>query len=128
MKTKIILLALLAFVGIPAIIWGVRWASAPIEGQVGAREQIQSKEMRIQAYTYFYDLYAAIKSYDEQVKILDEQLVQIKTEGERERVLATIAGLKGQRARAIQQYNADARKDYTIGQFRGWDLPYQIEK
>ncbi len=108
--------------------WGWRYLTAPIEGRIGAREQIQSKEMMITAYNHFFDLYAAIKSYDITLKALDEQLIQVTDTTERNRIIATITGVKSQKGRAIQQYNADAKKSYTIGQFRDWELPYQINQ
>lgn len=122
----------LGFVGIGVLllliggIWAFRYFTAPVRGIVGAYEQIQSGAMRISSYNYFFNLYASIQSYDISLAALQEQLGQVTSVSERERILATIAGLKGQKARAIAQYNADARKEYTIGQFRDVNLPYQI--
>lgn len=42
-------------------------------------------------------------------------------------VRASITGLTGQRARSIARYNADARKDFTVGQFRDAGLPFQLD-
>ena len=125
---KHLLWGIVALVAIIAGTYALRYALAPIEGRVGAQEQIQSAPNRIQAYNYFFDLHGAIKSYDTALKALNEQLGATTGLDEQERIRATIAGLKGQKARAIQQYNADARKDYTIGQFRDSGLPYQISE
>ena len=124
---KWIILAIAIVVLTPVIIWGIRWITTPAVGQLEMREQIKSGATRIQAYNYFFDLHAAIQAYDIQLKALQEQLEATRGEEEKERIRASIAGLKGQRARATNQYNADARKDYTIGQFRDWSLPYQLE-
>ncbi len=126
MKGKIVLgigIVLLIIVGG----WAYRYFTAPIEGRVGVQERIQSATNIIVSYNFFHDLYGAILSYDTSLKALEDELSQVTSEGEKERILATIAGLKGQRARAIQEYNANARKSYTTGQFRDWQLPYQIE-
>lgn len=129
MKTAIsILIVLLIICAVIAGVYVYRYNMAKVEGIVGAQEQIQSAPMRISAYNYFFDLYGAIKSYDASLKALNENLAAVSSEGERERILATIAGLKGQKARATQQYNMDAKKSYTVGQFRDWQLPYQIEE
>jgi hypothetical protein len=121
-------IVVLGIIGIFVLIggsWAWRYYTAPIEGRVGAQEQIQSKEMMITAYNHFYDLYAKIQSYEVTLQAFNTQLAQV-TDKERERVLANIAGVTSQRARDIAQYNADAKKDYTIGQFRDKGLPYQL--
>jgi hypothetical protein len=43
------------------------------------------------------------------------------------RIVINIAALQSLRHQAIQEYNANASKDYTIGQFRDAGLPYQLE-
>ena len=129
MKQKIILVALAGFLVIAIAIastYAYRYYMAPTVGKVQAEQQIESGPYRIAAYNYFFDLYGAIKSYEVALKALDDNMNGVNSDAERERILATIAGLKAQRARAINQYNMDAQKDYTIGQFRDWSLPYQI--
>jgi len=119
-----------SLLGIAAIIggvWAFRYFTAPISGRVEAQVTIQSGANRIQAYNHFFDLYAAIKSYDALIKAQEDELASTTSTDEQERIRANIAGIRGQKARAIQQYNADAKKSYTIGQFRDWQLPYQIE-
>lgn len=129
MKSFLVILGiLLGMVIVVGSVWVVQYYTAPVRGTIGAYEQIQSGPMRIASYNYFFDLYAAIQSYTGSLTALQEELDQVQTPSERERILSTIAGLKGQRARAIAQYNADAQKDYTIGQFRSWSLPYHLEE
>jgi hypothetical protein len=125
---KWVVIGILGILILIAANWGWRYFTAPITGRVGAQQQIQSKEMMITAYNHFFDLYAAIQSYDVTLQALNSQLEQVTSEKERERVLATIAGVTSQKARSIFQYNADAKKSYTIGQFRDWKLPYQLEE
>jgi hypothetical protein len=45
---------------------------------------------------------------------------------DKQRVQTNITGQLTARSRGVAQYNADARKDYTIGQFRASDLPYEL--
>lgn len=103
----------------------VRWVTAPAKGRVQARQQIQSGSFRIAAYDSFFNACASIQGVEGQ---LDAQLEEEKTAtgDDLARVQANIAGLKGARAQAVAQYNADARKGYTVGQFRASDLPYQL--
>ena len=42
------------------------------------------------------------------------------------RTLANIAANQSVRAEGINQYNADASKSYTEGQFKSSRLPYQL--
>lgn len=127
MKTAII--ALLVIVGLFASVsagYAIRYFTAPIRGSVEAYEQIQSAGTRIGAYNYFFNLYASIQAYDPAIQAQEELLAMTTDSSDRARIGANIAGLKSQKARSIAQYNADAMKDYTIGQFRDWQLPYQI--
>ena len=121
-----ILGAMLLIGGCVAGSWAYRYYTAPIEGRVGAQEQIQSAPSRIVNYNHFFDLCAAIQGHEGNIDAAQGQLGQGLRDDERERVIQTIAGLKGQRVRSIAQYNADARKNYTAGQFRDSDLPYQL--
>lgn len=115
------------WIGIAASIWGLRVATAGIYGRGEARIQIQSADYRIPAYNHFFDLCAAIQGHEAGVEAARAQLEAVSEE-DRDRILANIAGLETQRVRSIAQYNADAEKDYTIGQFRDSDLPYQLDK
>lgn len=107
------------------ISWGVGWVAAPFHGKLQARQQINSGSFRIAAYNHFFDLCAAIQSDDAR---LDAQLVQLPTAkgDDVSRIETNIAGITSDRADAINQYNADASKSYTIGQFKSSHLPYQI--
>lgn len=106
--------------------FGVRWLTAEPKGRLQAREQIQSGANRIAAYEHFYNLCAAIQA---QEAALAAQYTSLDgaTGDDKERIKANIAGLTAQRARSIAQYNVDARKSYTQGQFRSSDLPYEID-
>lgn len=109
-------------------IWGLRVATAGIYGRGEARIQIQSAANRIASYEHFFNLCAAVQGQEAQIDALEAELAQ-HAEGskDRARTLTNLTGVRAARGRSIAQYNADARKDYTSGQFRDSDLPYQLD-
>lgn len=114
-----------------ALIFGLTWmrgATASFFGQADAEVQLESANSRIARYEHFFDLCGAIEGYEDQIAILTTQLATTDESDTKEmnRLRSTIAGLEGQRARAIRQYNADAQKDYTAARFRASKLPYQL--
>lgn len=129
---KTIGIAIATFVGVLlviAMVWGIAfgwgWITAGPTGQLEARQDILSGDTRIAAYNHFHNLCASIQGNEGQIDELEATLETISDEG-RDRILVSIAGVRGARHQAIAQYNADASKDYTIGQFRDLDLPYKL--
>jgi hypothetical protein len=119
--------ALLAvLIAVPVIWFGVRWITAGPRGQLQAREQIQSGDFRIQAYNHFFDLCAAVQTDEATLDATVDQLRSSSDPTDRQRLLTNKTGQLAARAEAINQYNVDARKSYTEGQFRGNGLPYQL--
>src|SRR3990167_3979702 len=113
--------------GITAATFGMRVATAGLVGRGEARIQIQSAASRITNYEHFFDMCAAVQGQEGSI---DAQLVALGTaerDRDRSRININIAALQSLRQQSIAQYNADAFKDYTRGQFRDSDLPYQIE-
>lgn len=127
----IALSALLATIVIAAALTGaglaVRYLLAEVRGVVTAEEQIQSAGSRITRYEHFFDLCAAVQGNEAAIDTLEISLEAASSDRERERLTAAVNGVRAQRVRNIQQYNADARKDYTSGQFRASSLPYQLD-
>lgn len=121
----VLLLGTIVVILIGAIFFGIRWATAPAKGKLEAREQINSGATRIAAYNHFFDVCASVQSLEASLLAQEEALAGSKGE-DRERIKANIAGIKAARADAVNQYNQDARKDYTIGQFKSSKLPYQL--
>ncbi|MBI2113018.1 MAG: hypothetical protein HYT50_00345, partial [Candidatus Wildermuthbacteria bacterium] len=104
----------------------LRYYMAGPSGALDANEQIQSGASRIVNYNHFFDLCAAVRTDEAS---LDAQTAQLEATGDafqRGRIQTNIAGLMGHRAGLIEEYNGNARKDYTAGQFRDSNLPYQI--
>lgn len=122
---------ILAFtVGAVLVLWlmvmgvfGLRVATAGIVGAGQAKIQIQSAPFRIAAYQSFFNQCASIQGLEAR---LDDAFAQLATTTDPERVRTNIAGIQGLRGEAIAKYNADARKEYTEGQFRDSDLPFAI--
>ena len=118
--------ALMSALAIMVVMWGIAfgwgWITAGPTGQLEARQDILSGDTRIAAYNHFHNLCASIQGNEGQIDELEATLETISDEG-RDRILVSIAGVRGARHQAIAQYNADASKDYTIGQFLDLELP-----
>jgi len=128
---KIVGIVVFAFVIIGALmiaLWGFGVLTADIKGQGDVRIETKSAPFRMEAYNYFHDKYGAILALEKQI---DESIAQLAVlePGTKtyDRVLTNVTALKSLRHQAIQEYNANARKDYTVGQFRDVNLPFQIE-
>ncbi len=123
----VLVLAVVLVWGIAAGAWGLGVATGGLYGSGEAYKQIHSADFRIVAYDHFFNLYASIKSLEGKIDELTDTLAVLEP-GTRayNYTLTALAGTKGLRHEAIQQYNADAQKDWTEGQFRDNDLPYQI--
>jgi len=132
MKTSKIILIGLAIILFFVAVWGislvVRYYTAKPEGIVGMQEQVQSADFRMYSYEYFYNAKAHIEGleakYTAQRKKLDMQKEGTK---EYSRTITNIASLEGLIIENKAQYNADARKEKTRGQFRASELPYQYD-
>lgn len=117
--------AVLFALSIALWVFGV-W-TAPWYGRGEAHKTINSAPYRISAYDHFFEMCGSIQGLEGQI---DELTIQANdaTLADRTHDLAvtSLTGVKAARHQAIAKYNADARRDYTIGQFRDSDLPYQI--
>lgn len=119
-----------AVIGIGAAIAGgfaIKYATADVRGKVAANERIKSAPSRIANYEHFFNLCAAVQANEAQIDALANELAASTTDRDRARVRTNITGVSAARQRAIFQYNADARKSYTAGQFRDSALPYELD-
>jgi hypothetical protein len=128
---KIILLTITGFVALAVLmvaLWGFGVFTAGIKGQGEAYKEIQSKEFRLESYNYFFNQYHSILALEGQINVNISMLDDIeKGTKDYSRIRTNIVALQSLRHQAIQAYNAEASKDYTAGQFRDNNLPYQIE-
>lgn len=123
----LVVVAVLLVWGVSAGVWGLGVATGGLYGSGEAYKTIHSADFRIAAYDHFFNLYASIKSLEGKIDEITDTLAVLEA-GTRayNYTLTALTGTKGLRHEAIQQYNADAMKDWTEGQFRDNDLPYQI--
>jgi len=128
MKKWVILGMVLVVVLIPAI-WAIRYYTAPLRGVVKVQEAVQaSAEFRIFSYEHFYDLIAAINAEEAQYDSQWELLQTTEEEAESySRIQRNLAAIKASIERFKRQYNADAAKEQTRGQFKDSELPFQIK-
>lgn len=118
-----VILAMVAAGGIMA--W--KYFTAEVRGVSQAERQIESADSRINNYDHFYDLCAFVQTQETSLIAQRSQLEDAESEKSRDRIRSNIAGLEAQRARAVNQYNADASKAYTKARFLGKDLPKKLD-
>ena len=135
MTGKVIWYSILGFVVVTALIvgsWGMatgfKYFTAEKSGQAEAERQIQSAEFRIYSYNHFYDMLVAINAaeaqYDSQWELKEVQSSDSETY---QKTLRNLAAIKAQIAKLKAQYNADAEKEETIGQFKANNLPERVD-
>ncbi len=114
--------------GLTAATFGLRVATAGIVGAGEARIEIKSADFRLAAYPHFFDLCAAVQGHEFGIDAQYAVLESLDPDDGRTRriTLTNIAGLETAWGRDVSQYNQDANKSWTIGQFRDSDLPYQL--
>jgi hypothetical protein len=131
MVTKTILYIIVGFLVLTILmisLWGFGVFTAGIKGQGEAYKEIQSKEFRLESYNYFFNQYHSILSLEGQIDVNISMLDSMeKDTKDYNRIRTNVVALQSLRHQAIQSYNAEASKDYTAGQFRDKNLPYQIE-
>jgi hypothetical protein len=121
------LLIVVALWGVFALTFGIRVATAGLIGRGNAEIQIESAPYRISAYDHFFNQCASIQGLEGQIDELTAQLDLTEPNTRAYNLtMSSLTGVKAMRHSAIAQYNADASKDYTVGQFRDSNLPYRL--
>lgn len=106
----------------------IKKETAGFRGEVDATEKIQADgTFRIEAYNSFYDKCAAVQSDEARINALAEELEGDVSPKRKEQIGASATAVRSSRAEKINQYNADASKDWTVGQFRNNELPYELD-
>lgn len=121
----IVILAILAVITMIFGGWAFKYFTAPIQGRVDAEQRIESGTNRIQQYNKFFDLCASAQTTQTSLQTQKEMLELVDGK-EAERIRSNVAGMTAQLARTVNQYNVDARKDYTAARFHDSDLPFQL--
>lgn len=105
------------------------WHTADARGSLSAREKtVANGDYRITTYDHFFDLCSSVKSAEGRLKALQHELATTNPDAGRvSQINASISAIEANRYETINQYNADATKNGTRGQFRDSDLPYQLD-
>lgn len=129
MKTGLAIVgAVLGFALLVGGVFAFRWFTAEPRGALDAREQILADgDFRIAAYNHFFGLCSSVQAQEDREVSLTAELETDPSEARRAQIQAALTAVRAQRAELIRTYNADAAKDYTSGQFRDADLPYQLD-
>lgn len=115
--------AVLLFGGVTAF----RYFTADARGAVDANEKIKSGDNRIAEYDRFFDLCSAALTTQDQIDNLEDEK-KTAEEPRLSQLTSSITALKGKLSENVNDYNSAASRDYTSGQFRDSDLPYQLDK
>lgn len=102
--------------------------TAPFRGEVEKNEMIEADgDYRIAAYDNFYDMCTDAQSLQEQIEN-QEQAIELTDDPEqREKLMAGRLGMQQQLASVVNKYNNQSQQDYTRGQFKDSDLPYELD-
>jgi len=130
-------IAIGAFALVAATVVGSMWifgwgafqrSTAEFRGETGQKERtVADPNYRIAQYDHFFDLCASVQSDEATIQVLLDELATKPSQKRTEQINATLAGVRANRASSINQYNADARKAGTAGQFRASDLPAHLD-
>lgn len=100
---------------------------APWEGETERIQIVNSGEFRIRAYNHFFDLCASVQDAESRIDNATDVLATADPNGRfYDTYVLNLSGAKQSRADAVNQYNADARKDWTEANFLDEDLPWQV--
>lgn len=119
---KYLSIALVVIVVTVVVIWSLQWLTADVRGELDQREQTRADgTYRIAAYERFYDKCASVQALEDQIDNTeaDESLPENQK-------ATNLLALRNQRNALIREYNADARKEDTRGNFLASDLPYEL--
>lgn len=107
---------------------GVKWVTAPFRGAVDQREKtVADGDYRIAAYDEFFNSCEAIAAKERIISRYKDEQAAAATEADRVRLGAAILAESNIRDEMIADYNADAGKAGTRGQFRASELPFKID-
>jgi len=122
--------AVVAFLAFVATVWAISfaagWFTAGPNGKLAARKQILSGPNRIVQYDQFFTLCVAAQTAESAISASRQALSLTKNEDDRTTILTNITANQVNRQEAVLEYNQNALKHYTNGQFRASNLPYQL--
>ena len=107
---------------------GMNYATAGLLGSVEAEVEIKSGDFRLQAYDQFFDLCEGVQVNED---VMDESWRQIQRleVGSKawQRKDEEFSAQYRARQEGIREYNADANRSWTVGQFRDENLAFKLD-
>lgn len=123
----VVVLIVVGLVGVYGFGWFQR-GTADFRGRTNQINQVNGNgSYRIAAYDHFYDLCAGVQTDEARIASTQRDLKLTTDPARKMQLEANLSAQQNTRAGDINQYNADARKAATEGQFRASDLPYQLD-
>jgi len=122
----VVLALIVLLVGTICLGYGIRYWTAPVLGKIEVQVQTHTAEYMMQAYGNFFDLKATVDANKQSLCNAKATLAETCDAAEQTRLRSVILGIKNQITRDVQTYNADAAKDWTVGQFLDWSLPASL--
>ncbi len=102
--------------------------TAPFRGEVDKNEKVEADgDYRIAAYDEFYKLCSSVQSKNDQINILQLEMNTTTDETRKAQLQSAITAQQNTKAELVNEYNSKAAGEYTKGQFRDSDLPYEID-
>lgn len=112
---------------IPVGVWGARVFFAEEIGKGNAEIQLESAPSRISNYNYFFNLCTSVQNAESAIDAQTALLEKTTNERDKSRINQNIAAQTTVRMNGINQYNNDAKKQYTQARFLASNLPYQLD-
>lgn len=111
-------------------IWsGIAGSVAPWQGEVSKRQKVEGNgDYRIAAYDHFHDLCGQVVAKETIIKGFKQDVKDASDPADQSIARANLRAAQNTRTEMINEYNADADKDYTEGQFRDSDLPFHLHE
>ena len=132
---KVVLFVVMPVVLIIAIVvgvWAVRYYTAETRGKITATEEIQSAEFRIYSYDHFFDICGAIRTNEANLDLQTDILDGFVSAGfgpgddKYDKQMQNVAAQSRFLRRLKEDYNQDADKEGTRGQFKAECLPPEV--
>jgi len=128
--TGVIAFIVIIAVLLAAVVYGLGGFQRLTAGFRGETSQIEKTkadgDYRIAAYDEFFSKCSAIQAAEDSIanQIAEREYASPER---KHQIDANVTATRNQRAQLIREYNADATREATAGQFRDSNLPYQID-
>lgn len=122
-----ILLIPIILIAMFAVSSGWKYVTAHWRGKVDAEQKIESGDSQISNYNHYFDMCSVAQTRQQALETQQSLLEDAETSKERTRIRSNVAGMQAQLNRIINQYNADAKKEYTMARFKDSSLPARLD-